>query len=74
MYHYLDSDTHYSRIKRMTATALRRGHEKIEARLGIVGILSLYLDFINLFLRLLHFKRAATLENLSRKFDNRLFT
>ena len=41
------------RIKRMTATALRRGHEDIEDRLGIVGALSLYLDFVNLFLFLL---------------------
>jgi FtsH-binding integral membrane protein len=44
------------RIKRMTATALRRGHENIEARLGIVGALSLYLDFINLFLFLLRLR------------------
>ena len=44
------------RIRRMTATALQRGHENIEARLGIVGALSLYLDFINLFLLLLHLK------------------
>ena len=41
------------RIKRMTATALRRGHEDIEDHLGIVGALSLYLDFVNLFLFLL---------------------
>ena len=45
------------RIKRMTATALRRGHEGIEARLGIVGALSLYLDLINLFLFLLRLRR-----------------
>ena len=41
------------RIKRMTATALQRDHEEIEARLGILGALSLYLDFVNLFLFLL---------------------
>ena len=41
------------RIKRMTATALQRDDEEIEARLGILGALSLYLDFVNLFLFLL---------------------
>jgi len=41
------------RIKRMTAAALQQGDENIESRLGIVGALSLYLDFINLFLFLL---------------------
>jgi len=41
------------RIKRMTATALQQGDEDIEARLGILGALSLYLDFVNLFLFLL---------------------
>jgi uncharacterized protein len=41
------------RIKRMTATTLQRGGEGIEARLGILGALSLYLDFVNLFLFLL---------------------
>jgi len=41
------------RIRRMTATALQRGDEDIEARLGILGALSLYLDLINLFLFLL---------------------
>jgi len=41
------------RIKRMTATALQQGDEDIETRLGILGALSLYLDFINLFLFLL---------------------
>ena len=41
------------RIRRMTATALQHGDEDIEARLGILGALSLYLDFINLFLFLL---------------------
>jgi len=43
------------RIRRMTATALQRGDEDAEARLGILGALSLYLDFINLFLFLLRF-------------------
>ena len=41
------------RIKRMTAAALQQGDENVEARLGILGALSLYLDFINLFLFLL---------------------
>jgi FtsH-binding integral membrane protein len=41
------------RIKRMTTTALQQGNEDIEARLGILGALSLYLDFVNLFLFLL---------------------
>jgi FtsH-binding integral membrane protein len=41
------------RIKRMTATALQQGDEDIEAHIGILGALSLYLDFINLFLFLL---------------------
>ena len=41
------------RIKRMTAAALQQGNEDIEARLGIIGALSLYLDFINLFLFML---------------------
>jgi FtsH-binding integral membrane protein len=41
------------RIKRMTATALQQGDENIEAHIGILGALSLYLDFINLFLFLL---------------------
>lgn len=40
-------------IKRMTATALQQGDDEFEARLGILGALSLYLDFINLFLFLL---------------------
>lgn len=41
------------RIKHMTAAALQQGDEDFEARLGILGALSLYLDFINLFLFLL---------------------
>jgi uncharacterized protein len=41
------------RIKRMTATALQRGNEDIEDRLGIIGALNLYLDFVNLFLFML---------------------
>jgi FtsH-binding integral membrane protein len=41
------------RIKRMTATALQRGDENVQARMGILGALSLYLDFINLFLFIL---------------------
>jgi FtsH-binding integral membrane protein len=38
------------RIKRMTYAAHQQGNENIESRLGILGALSLYLDFINLFL------------------------
>ena len=41
------------RIKRMTATALKQGDENVQARMGILGALSLYLDFINLFLFML---------------------
>jgi uncharacterized protein len=41
------------RIKRMTATALEQGDENVQARMGILGALSLYLDFINLFLFIL---------------------
>jgi FtsH-binding integral membrane protein len=38
------------RIKRMTVAALQQGDEDIQARMGILGALALYLDFINLFL------------------------
>ncbi len=41
------------RIKRMTATALLQGDENVQVRMGILGALSLYLDFINLFLFIL---------------------
>jgi FtsH-binding integral membrane protein len=41
------------RIKRMTAAALQQGDEDVQARMGIVGALALYLDFINLFLFIL---------------------
>jgi hypothetical protein len=41
------------RIRGMTSTALLQGDEDVEARLGIIGALSLYLDFVNLFLFLL---------------------
>lgn len=41
------------RIKRMTAAGLQAGDENIQARMGILGALSLYLDFINLFLFIL---------------------
>lgn len=41
------------RIKRMTVTALQQGDENVQARVGIMGALSLYLDFINLFLFIL---------------------
>ncbi len=41
------------RIKRMTAAALQQGDDSVQARVGILGALSLYLDFINLFLFML---------------------
>ena len=41
------------RIRRITATAIQRGDGHLESHLGILGALSLYLDFINLFLFLL---------------------
>jgi len=41
------------RIKRMTVAALQQGDENVQARMGILGALALYLDFINLFLFLL---------------------
>jgi FtsH-binding integral membrane protein len=41
------------RIKRMTASAMQQGDENVMARVGILGALSLYLDFINLFLFIL---------------------
>lgn len=41
------------RIKRMTAAALQQGDENVQVRMGILGALALYLDFINLFLFLL---------------------
>lgn len=41
------------RIKRMTVATLQRGDENVQARVGIMGALSLYLDFINLFLFIL---------------------
>jgi FtsH-binding integral membrane protein len=41
------------RIKRMTAAAVQQGDENVQARMGILGALALYLDFINLFLFIL---------------------
>jgi len=41
------------RVKRMTLTALQQGDTLMEQRVGIIGALSLYLDFVNLFLLLL---------------------
>ncbi len=41
------------RIKRMTVQAMQNGDENVQARMGILGALSLYLDFINIFLFLL---------------------
>ena len=41
------------RIKQMTVNALQQGDENVQARMGILGALALYLDFINLFLFIL---------------------
>jgi len=41
------------RIKNMTLAALQQGDELMAQRVGIIGALSLYLDFVNLFLLLL---------------------
>ena len=41
------------RIKNMTLTALQQGDALAAQRIGIIGALSLYLDFVNLFLLLL---------------------
>ena len=41
------------RIKNMTLAALQQGDELAAQRIGIIGALSLYLDFVNLFLLLL---------------------
>ena len=41
------------RIKRMTIATLQQGNENVQARMGILGALALYLDFINLFLFML---------------------
>ncbi len=41
------------RIKKMTIQGMMRGDEALAAKMGILGALSLYLDFINIFLYLL---------------------
>jgi len=41
------------RIKNMTLTALQQGDALAAQRIGVIGALSLYLDFVNLFLLLL---------------------
>lgn len=41
------------RIKRMTISAMQQGDENVQTRMGILGALSLYLDFVNLFLFIL---------------------
>jgi FtsH-binding integral membrane protein len=43
------------RIKRMTAQSLQVGDTAVVAKVGILGALRLYLDFVNLFLYLLRF-------------------
>lgn len=44
---------HTQRIRVNTLAALQAGDDQAAARVGIIGALSLYLDFINLFLMLL---------------------
>lgn len=41
------------RIKTMTLAAIAQGETAVEERIGILGALVLYLDFVNLFLRIL---------------------
>ncbi len=41
------------RVKNMTLAAMQQGDTQLEQRVGIMGALSLYLDFVNLFLLLL---------------------
>ena len=41
------------RIKAMTVVSLQQGDEDVQSRMGILGALALYLDFINLFLFIL---------------------
>jgi len=41
------------RIKKMISSTMQFGHTGMLAKLGIIGALSLYLDFVNLFLRIL---------------------
>jgi len=41
------------RVKKMTLAAIQQGDELAVQRVGIIGALSLYLDFVNLFLLLL---------------------
>jgi FtsH-binding integral membrane protein len=43
------------RIKMMTAQSLQMGDEAVTAKMGILGALRLYLDFVNIFLYLLRF-------------------
>jgi FtsH-binding integral membrane protein len=43
------------RIKAMTVQTMQMGDEAVAAKMGILGALRLYLDFVNLFLYLLRF-------------------
>ncbi len=43
------------RIKMMTAQVMAEGNSDVEGRVGVIGALRLYLDFINLFLLILRF-------------------
>jgi hypothetical protein len=41
------------RIKKMISSSMQHGHTGMLGKLGIIGALCLYLDFVNLFLRIL---------------------
>jgi FtsH-binding integral membrane protein len=41
------------RIKKMISSSIQYGHTGMLSKLGIIGALSLYLDFVNLFLRII---------------------
>ena len=43
------------KIKKMTVLSLQMGDEAVASKMGILGALSLYLDFVNIFLYLLRF-------------------
>lgn len=43
------------KIKKMTMMSLQAGDEAVASKMGILGALSLYLDFVNIFLYLLRF-------------------
>ncbi len=43
------------KIKQMTVMSLQTGDEAVASKMGILGALKLYLDFVNIFLYLLRF-------------------